>query len=579
MATLALGALAFLHFREAPPPETRSVRFQIAPPEKSGIDYFKLSPDGRLLAFTSGGRLWIRPLDTLQALPLPETEGADKMFWSHDSRFIAFFAQGKLKKIAASGGPAQILCDATSANGATWNRDGVIVLPLSLTSGLFRVSAGGGDPVPLAQPGAPAPVIQQILPEFLPDGHHFLYSGLGKPDKRGIYAGSLDGTPAVRVLPDVLSNASYAPAAGAPGQDGYLLFRRGDALMAQRFNPTSLSLSGDASPAAEKVGGTALWTAFSVSDNGTLVYAAGGANAVQLAWWDRNGKPVGLFGPPGNYDDFRLAPDEKRIVFSLVGTNNPDIWVLDSARGVSSRITFDPAIDDPPLWSPDGLRIVWASNRTGAFDLYIKSANGAGPEKLLVKMGTPAGWPEDWSQDGRFLLYQIPGAKTGQDLCVAPQPAQGESGDLKPFAWLQTEFDERHGRFSPDGRWVAYTSNESGRDEVYVRSFPGSGAKVRISAGGGVEPQWRKDGTELFYISEDRTLMAVPVKLAGSASEPLHVGTAKSLFSVPVVDTFIVGRSYEASIDGQRFLLRTPAGGATAPPLTVVLNWQTQLKK
>jgi len=390
----------------------------------------------------------------------------------------------------------------------------------------------------------------------------------------------LDGTPAIRLLPD-LSNAIYVQAAGAPGQDGYLLFRRGEALMAQRFNPTRLSLSGDASLIAEKVGGSVLWATFSVSENGTLVYAPPGAgtSAVQLVWWDRVGKQVGPFAPPGTYDDFRLALDERRIVFANSSSGNRDVWILDSVRGVTSRLTFDPAVDDPPMWSPDGLRVVWASNRSGAFDLYVKSANGTGPEELLVRMGAPAGWPEDWSRDGRFIIYEIPGTKTGQDLWIAPQPVQGESGDRKPFPYLQTEFDERHGRFSLDGRWVAYSSNESGRDEVYVQSFPVPGAKFPISAGGGMEPQWRKDGTELFYISEDRTLMAVPVKLASSASEPLQVGQAKPLFSVPVVDTFIVGRSYEVSNDGQRFLLRGPGSGETAPSLTVVLNWQTQLKE
>ena len=351
--------------------------------------------------------------------------------------------------------------------------------------------------------------------------------------------------------------------------------------MAQRFNPTRLSLSGDASPVAEKVGGSVLWAAFSVSENGTLVYAppAAGTSTVQLVWWDRAGKQVGPFGPPGPYDNFRLAPDERRIVFANSTGDNIDVWVLDSVRGVTSRLSFDPAIDDPPMWSPDGRRVVWASNRSGAFDLYVKSANGAEPEQLLVRMGAPAGWPEDWSRDGRFIIYQIPGAKTGQDLWIVPQPVQGESSDRKPFPYLQTEFDERHGRFSPDSRWVAYSSNESGRDEVYVQSFPVPGAKFPISAGGGMEPQWRKDGTELFYISENRTLMAVPVKLASSASEPLQVGQARPLFSVPVMDTFIVGRSYEVSNDGQRFLLRAPASGEAAPSLTVVLNWQTQLKE
>src|SRR5216684_3780421 len=399
---VCLAPVAFLYLREKPPAPPAPVRFQIPPPEKSGIEYFKLSPDGRLLAFTTDRRLWIRSLDTLQALPLLGTEGASKMFWSSDSQFIAFFAQGKLKKIAVSGGPAQTLCNAPEANGGTWNRDGVIVFPLSLTSGLFQVSAGGGAAVPLAKLGASAPVVQQISPEFLPDGRHFLYSGSGIQGERGIYAGSLDGTPAILLLPDA-SNASYVQAAGAPRQDGYLLFRRGEALMAQRFNPTRLSLSGDASLIAEKVGGSVLWAAFSVSENGTLVYAPPGAgtSAVQLVWWDRAGKQVGPFAPPGTYDDFRLAPDERRIVFANSSSGNRDVWILDSVRGVTSRLTFDPAVDDPPMWSPDGLRGVWASNRRGAFDLYVTSANGTGPEQLLIKMGTAAGWPEDWSQDGR----------------------------------------------------------------------------------------------------------------------------------------------------------------------------------
>jgi Tol biopolymer transport system component len=511
------------------------------------------------------------------------------MFWSPDSQFIAFFAQGKLKKIAASGGPAQILCNAPEAFGGTWNRDGVIVFPPSLTSGLFQVPAGGGDPVPLAPTSASTPVVQARFPEFLPDGRHFLYSGtdLGgdKPEGRSIYYGSLDGTPPIRLLPDLNSNATYVQVAGTSGQagavqDGYLLFRRGEALMAQRFNPTRVSLTGGASPVAEKVGGDVLWTAFSVSENGTLVYASAADATVQLSWKDRTGKQVGPFGPPGTYDDFRLAPDEKRIAFSNSpsgNSGNRDVWILDSVRGVTSRLTFDPAIDDPPMWSPDGLRVVWASNRRGVFDLYVKSANGADPEQLLVKMGAPAGWPEDWSRDGRFIIYQIPGTKTGQDIWIAPQASDG--AEHKPFPYLQSQFDEKHARFSPDGRWVAYTSNESGREEVYVQSFPRSGSRFQISTGGGREPQWRKDGTEVFYISEDRTLVAVPVKFTSSASEPLQLGQPKPLFPVALLDTFFVGRSYEVSNDGQRFLMPAIASGATAPPLTVVLNWQTALKK
>jgi len=234
---------------------------------------------------------------------------------------------------------------------------------------------------------------------------------------------------------------------------------------------------------------------------------------------------MGLFGPPGPYSRFRLAPDERRIVFDY---SSLDIGVLDSVRGVTSRLTFDPAADNAPMWSPDGLRIVWASNRNGPFDLYIKSASGTDQEELLIKMGTGTGWGTDWSRDGRFILYQMPGAKTGQDLWVAPQ-----FGDRKPFPYLQTQFDEQEGRFSPDGKWVAYVSNESGRDEIYVQAFPPSGAKFQISSGGGSEPQWRMDGTELFYLAADQMLMAVPVKLGRSGSESFQVGLPKPLMAVP----------------------------------------------
>jgi serine/threonine protein kinase len=570
---LCAAALALLHFRETPPAEPASIIFSIPPPEKSSIDYFSLSPDGRLLAFVADGRLWIRPLDSLQAHALPETEGTEEMFWSPDSHFLAFVAQGKLRKIAASGGPAQVLCEVKEAFGGTWNRDGVIVLPLSLSSGFFHVSASGGTPVALSNPNPSGRTSPRGFPEFLPDGRHFLYWG-GNGEERGLNIGSLDGAYVKRLLPDV-SRANYVLASGTLTSSGYLLFRRGDALMAQGFDSTRLSLSGDASPIAEKIGGDPIRPSFSASENGTLVYAPpAGSGCVQLVWRDRTGKQAGLFGPPGTYGDFRLAPDEKRVVF----TTGRDIWVLDSVRGVNTRLTFDPGIDDPAIWSPDGRSIAWASNRSGAFDLYIKSASGVGADRLLTRMGTATGWPEDWSLDGRFLLYQIPGLKTGQDLWIAPQPA-GAATDQTPFPYLQSEFDEQHGRFSPDGHWVAYMSNESGINEIYVQSFPASGTKFQISTGGGREPQWRKDGSEIFYIAADRMLMAVPVKLGRPVSESLQVGQAKPLFPLSIVSSFIVSRSYAPSNDGQRFLTPALPGGASAPPLTVILNWQAGLKK
>jgi Tol biopolymer transport system component len=263
-------------------------------------------------------------------------------------------------------------------------------------------------------------------------------------------------------------------------------------------------------------------------------------------------------------------------VFDADQAGNQDVWIFDSVRGVTSRMTFDPAADNLPMWSPDGLRIVWPSLRGGkGFNLYVKSANGTGQEDLLVPMGTPNGWASDWSRDGRNLLYQRPGEKTGQDLWIAPQSAGGAKEQEKPYAYLQGPFDETEGKFSPDGRWVAYVSNESGRPEVYVQSFPISGARFQISSGGGTQAQWRKDGQELFYLAADQTLMAMPVKL-GQTFEP---GPLKPLFSVPLVLSLGVGRSYAVSGDGQRFLVTSAEGGSDSPPMTMVLNWQSGLKK
>ncbi len=567
VAALAFGALSYFHFREPGLPELAAVRFQIASPEKSPIDDFKLSPDGRSLALITGDRVWVRPLNSLEPRPLAGTEGALQLFWSPDNQFLAFFAQGKLKKIAVSGGPPQDICNVTRPYGGAWNRDGVIVLPLSLSSGLYRVPASGGTPMPL--PGLTGAKL--LYPEFLPDGKHFLFTDLRT--ETGIGAASLDGAPLV-IVPDAASSPAYVAAAGT--RSGYLLFRRSGVIMAQRFDPTALALSGDAVPIAQGIGGDLIWGGVSASGQGTLVYAptaAGGA--LQLAWKNRAGKQVGFFGPPGEYGHFRLSPGEKQIAFSVRQASDNDIWVMDSARGVASKLTFDPGIDDPPMWSPDGRRIVWASNRAaGSFDLYIKPAAG-GADQLLVKMGTPSGWAEDWSQDSRYILYQIPGAKTGQDLWIAPQPAGGAQPD-KPFPFLRTQFDEEHGRFAPDGRWVVYSSNESGRQEVYVQPFPATGAKFQVSSGGGREPHWRKDGTELFYIGEGRTLTAVPVKFG---SDGFQAGKPTRLFPLSILSTFIVSRSYEVSNDGQRFLSPIiPEGGGT-PPLTVELNWQTMLKQ
>jgi eukaryotic-like serine/threonine-protein kinase len=567
------AALAFVHFREARP-EQHSVRFQIAPPEKTSIPFFRLSPDGRTLAFvTSDRRLWVRSLDTLQAQPLAGTEGAALPFWSPDSHFIGFFAQSKLKKIAASGGPVQILCDTSTSRGGTWNRDGTILFAPGATTGLYTVSEAGGVPVQLTKRGNAATPEVHRYPEFLPDGRHFVYNVSQVSKEPGVYLGSLDDKPSIRLLPDP-SNAIFA--ANVQGQGGHLFFRRGDTLMAQPFNPTQLRLSGDAFPVAEGVGagGYLELGQFSIAENATLIHGAGTLGAIQLMWMDRAGKPGGLFGPPGPYLRYRLAPDEKRIVFD---DNNTYVGVLDSVRGVASRLTFGAGANNVPMWSPDGLQILFSSNRNGGYDVYRKSAFGTGLEELVFKMGTANGWAEDWSKDGKYILYQMPGEKTGQDLWIAPQPGGSDGG--KPFPYLQTQFEEQLGHFSPDGKWVAYVSNESGRDEIYVQSFPLSSTKVQVSTGGGTEPLWRSDGKELFFLAADQMLMAVPVTLGRSANT-FQAGVPKPLISVSPAGTMSTAqRSYAVSNDGQRFLVPDVISARDTRPLTVVLNWQAGLKK
>jgi eukaryotic-like serine/threonine-protein kinase len=579
--TVAIGCLAaavvvaFVHVREAAPPEERSVRFQIQPPEKSTVGVFKLSPDGRSLVVVADemgrSRLWVRRLDSLIAQPVAGTDGADFPFWSPDGAFIGFAADGKLRKVAVAGGPPQTLCEVpgtTPARG-TWGVNGAIVFSPGLGIGLMRVPAAGGVPVSVTkvEPGE-----NHINPQFLTGGQRFLYTTVGgKPETNGLYVGAVDGTSPVRVLADE-SGATFAPS--RVGGGGHLLIVRDGALMAQPFNADLLQATGEMIPLAEEVGYIGPGRrqgAFAASENGVLAYSAGTQQALtrELVWVDRTGKQIASASPPGVYENFNLAPDEKKIAFNRTQNQPaPDIWALDLVRGVSTRLTFDPVVENLPVWSPDGLRVLFASRRSGAFDLHVKAATGAGQEEVLIKMGTVNGWPTDWSRDGRFILYRRPGDKTGSDLWIAPQ-----SGDQQPFPYLQSSFNEEEGKFSPDGHWIAYVSNESGREEVYVQAFPLSSEKRRISTNGGYDPNWRKDGTGLFYLAADRTLMAVEVKPSGTAFEP---GVPKPLFALPGNTT---RRSYAVAGDGRRFLVSKPTADVTTTPITIVLNWQASLRK
>jgi Tol biopolymer transport system component/DNA-binding winged helix-turn-helix (wHTH) protein len=582
--------LVLVHFNEKPA-ETRTVRFSVLPPENTVFDdQLAISPDGSRLALvvsTPGKEptLWVRRLDALTAQPLAGTEGANEPFWSPDGQFIAFFAQGKLKKIEVSGGPAQTLSDAVDGVG-TWNREGVIVF--THHDALYRVPAEGGAPIAVTTLNPANQETAHNLPHFLPDGRHFLYQTVTQGLRNdGIYVGSLDSHESKRLL-DSHWKPAYAPALG--GRAGYLLFVQEGNLMAQRFDANHLQLTGEPVPLAEGVTDLSHAAYFSVSANGTLAYRPTSATKSQLTWFDRTGKKLGTSGLPVQDLFPALSPDGKRLAVSRAGLQSgnsratlsapsapADIWVLNLARGDASRVTFDFAAVRP-VWSPDGSRIAFASNREGALNLYQKASSGAGSEELLLKSSEDK-LPSDWSSDGRFLIYGSVSPKTKFDLWVLPL-----DGDRKPFPFLQTQFSEGAGSLSPNGQWMAYQSYESGRWEVYVRPFGQSAGrgnqtetdKWLISTEGGIFVRWRGDGKELFYLLPDETMiMAVEVKSGTSKGRPtFEAGVPKRLFNVRTY-----GHSpFTVTADGQRFLVNTQVEEEKSQPVTVVLNWTALLK-
>lgn len=568
---LLLGLVAALLFILAsfrrPAVDVTATRFVIPASEKETFTSLAVSPDGRRLVYgtsTEGKeRLWVRPLDSLTAQPLPGTDKADPeaigSFWSPDSRYIAFFADGKLKKMEISGGLAQAIADAPIPRGGSWNRDGVIIFSPTAQSPLYRVSATGGEATQLTTLDESRQETSHRWPFFLPDGRHFLYLARTiQGEDNVIYVGSLDSKEVKRVT-RADSNMAYA----LPGD---LLFAREGTLMAQPFDAEGLRVTGEAFPVVEHIRHNPANTLarFSVSEGSVLVYQTGNPVPNQLTWIDRSGNKLGTVGPRGNYTQLRLSPDEKRVAVFRADppaiTN--DIWLIELARGVESRLTSDPSSEASPVWSPDGSRIAFTSNREGRANLYQKLSSGAGEVEELFKSGENKVMM-DWSADGRFMLFRSFGEKTRMDIWVLPT-----FGDRKPYPLLQSEFNEIWARFSPDGRWVAYVSNETGMNEVYVQEFQGSGGKWRVSTGGGSFPSWRRDGKELFYISGGK-LMAVDVKVVGSNFE---AGVPRLLFGIPRS----VG--FEVSGDGQRFLIPVPVEETSPTPITVVLNWTADLK-
>ena len=592
LATIGLTA-ALLFFQPAAR-DGQPLRANILPPDGTVFGVgggsggpVVVSPDGKHLAFVGigGGKrmLWVRAFSSIKAQVLSGTEEAAFPFWSPDSRSIGFFTPGKLKRIDAAGGPTLSVCDIAAgagSRGGTWNREGLILFAPSTTSPIFQVPANGGTATPLTQLDTARRVGTHRWPFFLPDQRHFLYlaraSGPGgstQTDAEGIFVASLDGQ-VNKLLVRAVSSVVYA--------SGHLLFVREGTLMAQAFDPASREVSGDAFPLAEQVQFDLAFSlgAFSASENGVLTYHSGGELQTdsKLLWLDRAGKQVGQLGDPALYYDARISQDGRQAVVSLYDplNRNVDLWIYDVARGLRTRFTFDPSIDRFPVWSPDGSRIVFASSRSGQYDLFAKPASGAGTEELLLTTQAINLYPTDWSADGQFLLFFNAAAKTGNDLWVLPM-----TGERKPVPFLPTPFNETDGRFSPDGKWIAYVSNESGADQIYVAPFPGPGGKWQVSTAGGTRPVWRSDSKEIVYLAADDKLMATGVNAKGANFE---VGAARALFDAKpqrfVTFVTFFPSLYAATRDTRRFLINTPRESTTSTtPVTLVMNWPADLNK
>ena len=460
------------------------------------------------------------------------------------------------------------LANAPNPLGGAWSRDDTILFTPNYTGPMFRILAGGGEAAALTR--MEAQQVSHRFPKFLPDGRHFLYYVTSSTEARGVYVGQLDG-PATQRLLDADAPAVYA-------RPAHLLFVRQGTLFAQEFDPAKMTLNGSPALVAEQVAveGNVQVASLSASAAGPIAYRAGSASTQrQFVWFDRSGKEIEKIGAPDDASPLNpeISPDGHQLGMFRTVNGNTDVWILDLRRGLLNRFTFDPAFEAQLVWSPDGSRIVFNSNRKGVFDLYQKPATGAGNEELLL--ATPNNKaPMDWSPDGRFVLYRSPGPTTGFDLWVLPI-----NGERKPIPIVQTNFEERDGQFSPDGKWIAYQSNESGRVEILIQPFPGPGGKLQISTNGGAQVRWRRDGKELFYIALHGRLMAVPIKLA-SNGQPAEASAPIPLFTTHVGGAMqLNNRPYIVSPDGQRFLMNTIVGEANSSPITVILNWHPERGK
>ena len=583
LLTLAIGATFGSNQSKDAVAPSLDVRFSIEPEHGSAFvtapasvvaPQFALSPDGAQLAFvaTSGGRpmLWVRPLGALQARALAGTEDATSPFWAPDDNAIGFFSEGKIKTVRLAGGAPLVRVDASrDPRGASWAADGTILATLVSQGGIMSASSKGAvEPV--------VPVNRSLgdsnhrWPMWLVDGRHFLYLTRGNDkSRRGIYLAARDSPPTRLVDSDH----------GAAVADGRLLFVRGRALVAQPFDLPNRRLTDDAVVILDEIGlDSTGYAAFSVSQTGRLAYARTWPADGELTWFARDGKQMGQpIAPLADYVSFNLSSDGTRVAVGLVDpqTATPDIWVLDLIRGSRERLTFDPGVDANAFWSPDGSRILFRSNRTGRDRLYIKQVNASASEEpfelTMNDQDVGSSIVTDYSRDASHVLLSVFGSATSFDVWRADAANRGEASPV-----VRTTFDEHHAVLSPDSRWLAYVSNETGAPQVYVQSFPDGGRRWQVSSRGGSEPQWRGDGRELFYLAADQTLTAVGIDV----SSGFKSGLPAPLFRVRVP---VAGNPYRqqfaVSRDGQRFLVNTAPASSPPPAIHIVLDWRVLLKR